>query len=382
MIKLANDTIDAKSIEHLIQWLQTNPRLTKGDLTVELEKKWSNKIGSKYTVYVNSGSTAIFLTLAALLFSDRLKNKKIVVPNLSWATDVSSPIILGMDTILVDCNMTDLSIDLEHLERIFIEENPGSMILVSVLGLVPDMAEIVNLCECYNVILLEDVCESMGSKIGDRYLGTYGTASFFSLYYGHHLSTIEGGFICTDDDDLYNVMVAMRSHGWDRDLSPEVRDKWRTMYKFDDFTALYKFYYPGFNFRSTDLQAFIGLEQIDKLDDYSAVRNKNFETYRKHIRHSDISISQKDETFVSNFAFPVVTENRNIIVENLRSNDIEVRPLIAGAMSSNPFAKKYCRFQERDLKNSMKINEFGFYLPNHQNLTTEDILHVCDIVNQ
>ncbi len=382
MIKLANDTIDSQSIENLIEWLRGNPRLTKGDLTVELEQKWSKKIGMKHTIYVNSGSTAIFLTLASLLFSDRLRNKKIVVPNLSWATDVSSPIILGMDTILVDCNMTDLSIDLQQLEETFIEERPASMILVSVLGLVPDMEELVRLCNKYDVILLEDTCESMGSKIGDRYLGTYGMASFFSLYYGHHLSTIEGGFICTNDDDLYNVMISMRSHGWDRDLPETVRNEWRAKYDFDEFSSLYKFYYPGFNFRSTDLQAFIGLEQIDKLDLYSQIRNDNFKMYMDRVKKTELMLETRANTFVSNFAFPILSEDRDNIVEALKRENVEVRPLIAGAMSSNPFAKRYCKFDESLLQNSIRINQYGFYVPNHQNLTLAEVEVVCDIINQ
>jgi CDP-6-deoxy-D-xylo-4-hexulose-3-dehydrase len=382
MIKLVNDTIDATSIANLSDWLRTNPRLTKGSLTVELEKKWSTKIGTKYTVYVNSGSSAILLTLASLLFSDRLKNNKIVVPNLSWATDVSSPIILGMETLLVDCNMTDLSVDLDKLEDIFKKENPSCMILVSVLGLIPRMSEIVELCKQYDVILLEDVCESMGSKIGDRYLGTYGLASFYSLYYGHHLSTIEGGFICTDDDDLYNTMIAMRSHGWDRDLSDDVRSSWRKKHNFDDFSSLYKFYFPGFNVRSTDLQAFIGLEQIDKLDDYCAVRNANFHTYVSEVKNTELHVKQEAGEFVSNFAFPVVSKDRDAIVRRLQENDIEVRPLIAGAMSSNPFVERYCRFNEDDLSNSIKINALGFYVPNHQNLQESDIRTICNIINQ
>lgn len=382
MIKLVNDTIDETSICNLIGWLQGNPRLTKGSLTVELEEKWSKKIGSKHTVYVNSGSSAILLTLAALKWGGMLKNEKIVVPNLSWATDVSSPILLGYETFLVDCNLRDLSVDLDKLEATFKKERPSAFILVSVLGLIPRMEEIVALCEKYDVLLLEDACESMGSKVGNKYLGTFGKASFFSLYYGHHLSTIEGGFICTDDDDLYDLLIAMRSHGWDRDLRPDVRQKWREKYDFDEFSSLYKFYYPGFNVRSTDLQAFVGLEQIDKLDRYCEARNRNFKVYLQEIKNSELIVGEEPNEFVSNFAFPVVTENRNKIVEKLRISDIEVRPLIAGAMSTNPFVKQHCKFNEADLKNSVRINQFGFYVPNHQDLTEHDVKLICNIINQ
>ncbi len=184
MIKLVKDTIDKNDINRLIEWLGQDeiPRLTKGDLTWELESKWAKKIGTKYSVYVNSGSSAILLALAALLHTDKLRNNKIVVPGLSWATDVSSPMLLGMEPILCDCNLEDLSCDLNHLEKIFQDSDPSCMILVSPLGLVPNMKKVIELCEKYNVILLEDVCESMGSKYQGEYLGSFGFASFFQLF--------------------------------------------------------------------------------------------------------------------------------------------------------------------------------------------------------
>jgi len=275
MISLVSDTIDRADINNLIEWLDQDPipRLTKGHLTKELEEAWAKKIGTEYSVYVNSGSSALLLTLAALKYFkiennlssyNFLKNNKIVIPNLSWATDVSSPHLLGYDVSLVDCNLDDLSVDIESLEKIFIEENPAALMLVSVLGFVPKMDEIIALCNKYNVILLEDVCESMGSEYNERKLGSFGLASCFSLYFGHHLSTIEGGFINTNNKDFYNLLLSMRSHGWDRDCDKDVQDLWRTENNVDDFSSLYTFFYPGFNVRSTDLQAFIGLRQIDK----------------------------------------------------------------------------------------------------------------------
>lgn len=382
MIKLVNDTIDAQSIDNLVDWLKGNPRLTKGELTVQLEERWSEQIGVNHTVYVNSGSSAILLTLAALKWGGMLKNNKIVVPNLSWATDVSSPIILGMETHIVDCNFYDLSVDLKKLEELFYYERPSAFILVSVLGLLPRMECIVALCEKYDVILLEDACESMGSKIGDKFLGTYGKASFFSLYYGHHLSTIEGGFICTNDGDLYDLLVAMRSHGWDRDLREDTRQKWRSKHNFDEFSSLYKFYYPGFNVRATDLQAFIGLDQIGKLEDFSQKRNKNYKLYKELIHGNELTLVEREGDFVSNFAYPVVKKNRDEIVKELRENDIEVRPLIAGAMSTNPFVQSNAIFDNSDLVNSLYINQYGFYIPNHPELTEDDIKKVADIINK
>lgn len=382
MIKLVSDTIDKNDITHLIEWLSQNeiPRLTKGDLTTQLEEKWANKMGTKYSVFVNSGSSAILLSLAAYLYSNKIQNKKIVIPSLSWATDVSSPMLLGMEPIMCDCNLEDLSCDLNHLEEIFKTESPSSFILVSPLGLVPDMNKIVNLCEKYNVTLFEDVCESMGSKHNGKYLGSFGYASFYSMYFGHHLSTIEGGFINTDDEDFYHLLLMMRSHGWDRDLPEWKQKELRQKYSVDDFTSLYNFYVPGFNLRATDLQAFIGLRAIDKLDGYSFKRNENFKQYLNGIKTTNLNIINLEDNFISNFAFPIVHKNKKTIVDRLQKNNIEVRPLIAGDMSKKPMW--FEKYGHQSLPNCELVNEYGFYIPNHQDLTVNQINQIINIINE
>ena len=381
MIKLVSDTINKDDINSLIGWLGQDeiPRLTKGDLTLELESKWAKKIGTKYSVYVNSGSSAILLALAALLESKKIKNKKIIVPSLSWATDVSSPILLGMEPIMCDCNLTDLSCDLNHLEELFKTHSPSSLILVSPLGLVPEMDKVLSLCEKYEVILFEDVCESMGSKFQGKYLGSFGFASFFSMYFGHHLSTIEGGFINTNDEDFYHLLLMMRSHGWDRDLPEWKQKELREKYSVSDFDSLYNFYVPGLNLRSTDLQAFIGIRSLDKLDNYSKLRNINFKQYNNLIKINELNLFEREGDFVSNFALPIVSKNKKEIVDRLTSEGIEVRPLIAGDMSKKPMW--YERFGKVSLPNCEKINEFGFYIPNHQDLTEDQIKIITNIVN-
>jgi CDP-6-deoxy-D-xylo-4-hexulose-3-dehydrase len=381
MIKLVNDTINKEDINALVEWLSQDeiPRLTKGDLTLKLEDLWAKKIGTKYSVFVNSGSSSILLALAALKYSNKLKNEKVVVPGLSWATDVSSPMLLGMQPIMCDCNLDDLSCDLENLEQIFKTESPSTLILVSPLGLVPDMEKIVSMCEKYDVILLEDVCESMGSKHKERYLGSFGFASFFSMYFGHHLSTIEGGFINTNDEDFYHTLLMMRSHGWDRDLPKEKQIELRQKYNVDDFDSLYNFYLPGFNLRSTDLQAFIGLRAIEKLDGYSKRRNQNFFEYRNNIKINELTIPINETNFISNFAYPIVSLNKKEIVSRLIENGVEVRPLIAGNMSNKPMW--YENYGLVSLPNCEKVNEYGFYIPNHQNLTSEEINFICKIIN-
>ena len=383
MIKLVSDTIDRRDMDALIKWLQQDPipRLTKGNLTLKLEKKWAKKIGTKYSVYVNSGSSAILLTLAALKESGKLKNNKIVVPALSWSTDVSSPILLGLDPIMCDCNLQDLSCDLIKLESIFKRDNPSALILVSPLGLVPNMKDITQLCKQYNVILLEDVCESMGSKYNNKYLGSFGFASFFSMYFGHHLSTIEGGFINTNNEDFYHMLLMMRSHGWDRDLPTWKQKELRNKYNCTNFDALYNFYVPGFNLRATDLQAFLGLRAINKLDIYVKKRFLNYIHYLYCLKTNKLELLKPTpNNMISSFAIPIVHKKRNKIVRELMDNNIEVRPLIAGNMASKPMWKK--NYITPKLPNSELLESQGFYVPNHQDLLATDIEKISKIINK
>ena len=281
-----------------------------------------------------------------------------------------------MTPILCDSNMEDLSVDVNHLEKIFKETKPDVLLLVSVLGLVPNMSHILYLCKKYNVILLEDTCESMGSEYHDKKLGTFGLMSSFSTYFGHHISTIEGGFVSTDDEELYEVLKSIRSHGWDRDASPEYSKQLRSKWNTSDFDSLYTFYHSGFNLRSTDLQAFIGIGQIDKLNDICIKRNNNYNIYNKLLEDYKPYITQRG--FISNFAYPIIHENRDIIVKRLQEANIEVRPMICGSMGTQPFyVKKYGRLK---LPNVSIIDEYGFYVPNHPGLTEKDILTITDII--
>ena len=248
-ITLVKDTVDNEDIDNLIEWLKTYPRLTKSEKTIEFERLWSEWIGCKYSVFVNSGSSANLLMLYALLELYKLRNKKVVVPALAWATDLAPVMQLGLEPILVDCDPSNLSIDIEHLEAIFLEHNPSAVILVSVLGLCPRIDAIVNLCKKHGVILLEDNCESQGTKFNGIKLGNFGLMSSFSTYFGHTMSTIEGGMISTNDKAVYDMLKQLRSHGWDRDLDKDRQNELRKEWGIDDFSALYTFYTPGFNVR-------------------------------------------------------------------------------------------------------------------------------------
>tara|TARA_R110002096_G_scaffold353319_1_gene546572 strand:- start:1939 stop:2781 length:843 start_codon:yes stop_codon:yes gene_type:complete len=276
--------------------------------------------------------------------------------------------------------MDDLSVDLEHLEDIFMRRMPDAFILVSVLGLVPNMDKIVELCDKYNVMLLEDTCESMGCEYKGKKLGTFGDMSSFSTYFGHHISTIEGGFVSTDDKEIYELLLSLRSHGWDRDLSEETQIKLQNEWEVDSFDSMYTFYYPGYNLRSTDLQAFIGLSQIDKLDDWGKKRESNFKMYQKLIKNDYWKVNPQDDSFISNFAYPVIHPNRDKIVKVLQENNVEVRPMICGSMGTQPFyVKKYGRLE---LPNVSVVDKYGFYVPNNPKLTTDEISFICNLINE
>lgn len=379
-VKLVKDTIDVSDVNNLIEWLKTNPRLTKGELTVEFEKKWSEWLGVKYSVFVNSGSSANLAAIYSLILSNRMKNNKIIVPAVSWVTTVTPAIQLGLQPIMCECDPNNLGLNIEHLKQIILEESPSAIILVHVLGFPNHMSEIIDLCNEHGILLVEDTCESIGSTYQNKKVGTFGDLSTFSFYFGHHMSTIEGGMISTNDEDLYHILLSIRSHGWDRDLPKEVQNKLREDYKINNFRALYTFYYPGFNLRATDLQAFLGLGQLEKLDLIIKNRNNNYLRYKEEINNTYWDIHEPEGSFVSNFSFPIITKNINKLVEELEKNDIECRPLICGSINEHPFW--YERYGKKDLPISKTIHEYGLYIPNNHQMTEEEINKVIKIVNE
>lgn len=386
MIKLVTDTIDKDDINYLIEWLKTEPRLTKGEVTKQFEDKWSDWLSPSekvYSVYVNSGSSANLLMTYAMKAMNQLKNDRIVVPAVSWATTVAPVMQFGLEPILCDADKDTLAVDVEHLEKIFIEDSPAAMILVHALGFAANMEKITELCEKYDVILLEDSCETVGSTFKGNKTGTFGLVSTFSFYFGHHISTIEGGMVCTKDEDVYKTLLMLRSHGWDRDLPDEDKKHLRELYSIDEFNSMYSFYHPGFNLRSTDLQAYIGLRQIDKLDYICQRRHENFMTYDTMIKNNYWKVSPwqtEHPDIISNFAYPIIHPNSKDIAKALGENDIEVRPLICGSMSKQPFFVEI--YGEDKMEFADEIHEYGLYVPNHAALSDDDIKKIANIVNE
>lgn len=381
MINLVEDTIDDKDIARLIEWLKTSPRLTKGPTTIEFEKKWAQYMGTNESVFVNSGSSANLVMLQVLIETGRIKKgSNVVVPALAWATDLSPVVQLGLNPVLCDCNLEDLSVDLDHFEKLCRTSDISAVMFVSVLGLVPDMSRLLDICEKNDVILLEDTCESFGSEYQGSRLGTFGLMSTFSTYFGHHLSTIEGGLLCTNDHEIAAAARCIRNHGWDRDFSEERKKQLREQWGVSEFDSLYTFYMHGFNVRSTDLQAYIGIGQLDKADEVNKVRAENFVTYQENIINDYWKPITREGTFVSNFAYPIIHPKRDQIVEELVKNNIECRPMICRSMGVQPFYVK--DYGKLVLKNADIVDRYGMYIPNHPNLTQEQIVGVCEIINK
>lgn len=375
-IKLTDNTISLKDINSLINWLKKNPRLTKGDLTLKFEKIFSKWIKRKYSIFVNSGSSANLLIAQGLIEANMLRNKTILAPAVSWVTTITPFMQMGYKVKLCDCNKSDLGLDINHLEKLCKQYKPSLIILVHVLGHANDMKAIRKICSKYKVKILEDTCEALGTTYEGKNLGTFGIASSFSFYYGHHISTIEGGMLTIDDKKLYNVLLSIRSHGWGRDLENKERKQLEKKYNIDNVRSLYTFYYSGFNLRPTDLNAFLGIEQMKVLTRKIKTRFRNFRLYQKLL--SNFWTQNSDAKIVSNFGYAIMVKNRQEVFNYLKKNKIETRPLICGNMGQQPFWLK--KYKRPKLPNAEKIHKHGLYLPNHENLNQKQVKYICDKV--
>lgn len=379
MIKLAENTITQEELQSLSEWVIKAPQLTKGPLVLEFEKKFAEYIGTEYCVMVNSGSSANLLMAYALLEGGYLRNKKVVVPSISWITTLSPFIQFGFEPFLCDSDRNNLGIDVQKLEDIFKKEQPSLLILVHVLAHLNNMDEIISLCEKYDVLLIEDACEALGTSYKGKKAGNLCLAGSFSFYYGHHISTIEGGAVTTNDNKLYNLMLSIRSHGWARDIDNNYKNEWKSEFEIDDFREFYSFYYPGFNLRSTDLNAFLGISQLNKIDDIVKKREHNYNLYTKFLSDKFWIQTSKYEQ-LSSFAFGTLVENRIEVFEHLKKNNIETRPLICGSMGKQPFWIK--KYGVKHLEVADIVHDYGLYLPNHLYINDNDIEYVCKIFSE
>ena len=378
-IFLASDTITQSELETAAKWMVSGNRLTKGEQTLAFEREFAEYVGASYSVFVNSGSSANLLVAAALKESGRLRNLKVVCPAVSWVTTVTPFTHLGFEVILCDSSSTDLGVDVNELRDIFEREAPAAMAIVHVLGHPNKMNEIESLCKEFDVLLFEDTCEALGTKTVDsRMLGTIGLAGSFSFYYGHHMSTIEGGMVVTNDFDFYQLMLSLRSHGWSRDLDPSLKTRLQEENGIDDFRNFYTFYWPGFNFRSTDLQAFMGRNQLNRMNDIVSTRASNHQVYELGL--GEFWTQSSETKVLSSFAFGTAVKNRSEVAEALKREDIESRPLICGNLARHPFWLK--NNPPSVLPIADFVHDYGMYLPNHAELTHDDVERVVKVFSR
>ena len=383
MIKyhLAEDTIGRDDIQKLIRWLKTTPRLTKGKLTLEFEAGWSRWLGRRYSVFCNSGSSANLLMYYALLRSGRLKNKKVVVPSVGWVTSVSPAIQFGFEPIMCEADPDTFGLDLDHLERILKKHRPAAVLMVQVLGVPHKMKRLLALQRRYGFQLMEDACAAVGASVGRRNVGTFGEMSSFSFYFGHQFSTIEGGMVSTDDRDLHAMLLMLRSHGWSKDVDRSVHNALVKKHRVDDFHSPFVFYEPGFNVRSTDLNAFIGLAQLKKLPKIIAARRRNHGVYLEKLAdHFYVQRPEKGDQTCS-ISFGLLAdgpEQRRRIVSALVAHGIETRIFSAGNLGLHPFW--YERYGKGSFPFADRIHHNGFFLPNNPSLTAERVRWISDVV--
>lgn len=379
---LAENTIDESDIQDLIEWLKTNPRLTQGELVKEFERQFAGWLGIKYAVFVNSGSSANLLMYYALLLSGRLKNKKVIVPAISWPTSVAPAIQLGFEPIMCEAEAETFGLDPNYLEALLQKHDPAAMVVVHVLGVPNNMEALAELKKRYGFILMEDACAALGSRYGGTLVGNFGDISTFSFYFGHHISTIEGGMVLTNDEELHDLLLHSRSHGWAKDLAPEKEAALAGANSVIEFNRRFTFYHPGFNFRSTDLNARIGLSQMKKIDDVVRRRVQNHKRYQAGF-HGDpnIKIQKNERADISSISFALMAqslEHRAKIASALKANNIETRPLGGGNMSRQPFWK--IRYGSQVFPFADQIHEACLHLPNHPGLAAEDIDFICETV--
>src|SRR3990167_2287513 len=378
---LAKETINNKDIDQLIEWLSGYPKLTQGELTTQFENDWAAYVGTKHAVYCNSGSSANLLMVYAALKGGKLKNKKVAVPAVGWVTSIAPFMQFGFEPYLVDADPRTYGIDLDKLEDLCKKEVIGTVLFVQVLGVPHYKDELLFMQKKYGFYLLEDACAALGAQYHDgSMVGAVGNASSFSFYFGHQLSTIEGGMVNTNDDELYNMMMMVRSHGWGKDLPKAEYDKLMSANHIDPFHQPFTFFIPGMNLRANDLQAFLGIQQVKKAKWVVDSRNANHLAYAKRLT-GQFEFQEWGSNKPVSISFGCLAESsyhRKAIVNALREHGVETRLFSAGNLGAHPFwINEYGRFEGVVAD---KIHQRGFFLPNYPELSEIEIDLICNIV--
>lgn len=391
MIKLIKSTFyqEKKTKKALVNFITNAKQLSFGPECEEFEKNFAKWQKRKYAVFLNSGSSANLAIIQALLNLGLLKKGDLVgFSALTWSTNVMPLIQLGLNPIPVDVELETLNVSSRTLSAVF-EKFPLKMLFITnLLGFCDDLDNIKKICDQKKIILIEDNCESLGSKYKGVLLGNYGLASTFSFYVGHHMSTIEGGVVCTDSEKIATMVRIVRAHGWDRNLSLRLQNKIRSKFKVNSsFYSRYTFYDLGYNLRPTEIAGFLGNYQLKFIDEIIIKRNKNFLKMVKEIYKNEnyYPIRYNHMDFLSNFAIPIVCKSEKLRDELVKrcQGKIEIRPIVGGDMTQQPFFAKYQSMFAKYLGNSNAklIHKQGLYFGNNPELTEAEINFILSIFN-
>ena len=380
MIRLMKYTFyqENRTKKRLCEFIKQAEQLSMGKKCKEFEEGFSKYQGRKYSVLFNSGSSANLALMQSLVNLRFLNKEDIVgVSGLTWATNVMPVVQMGLNPLPIDVSLKNLNVNLENIPK----ERKGlkAIFLTNLLGFCGDLDKIKKYCEDNKIILIEDNCESLGSVLGKTKFGNFGLASTFSFFVGHHLSTIEGGMVCTDNKELYNMLLMVRAHGWSRNLDEDSKNKLKEKHQVEDFYIPYTFYALGYNIRPTEITGFIGLEQLDYIEHICKVRNKNFKLYHRAAQRNEeiMNLDFSHISFESNFAYPLIFKNKKTMEKYKERflGRVEIRPIVAGSISRQPVFNF-----EGDCPNADKIHERGFYIPNNPDLKVEEINDICELI--
>jgi len=362
--------------------------LTQSKNVRQFENKWSRWLGVKYSTFVNSGASANFITLAILKHSNKNKNKnQIIVPSLTWISDVASVIMNGFKPVFVDANLENLSMNVDQVIK-KISKKTLAVFITHTLGFNGLNEKLIKTLKRKKIHLIEDVCESHGATFKNKKLGTFGLISNFSFYYAHHMTTIEGGMICTNDKKIYEMSRILRSHGMLRESGNKSYEK-KVIKKNKTLSPQFTFLYPALNFRNTEIGAAIGLNQLKNLTKNNSNRSNNFK-YFINLLDGNKYWKAFDLKGNSNYAFPIILKTKNISKRNLfertlEKNGIEFRRGTAGGGNQlrQPYLKEFSKnINFKKFKNVDHIHFFGYYIGNYPTLKKSKIKEIAIILNK
>lgn len=379
---LATDTWDDKEYNAIKRVIESN-RFTIGPEVELFEEEFAKFFGSKYAVMVNSGSSANLIAIAALILSDKYdlnRGDEVIVPAVSWATTYTVLHQYGLKLRFIDIDKHTFNLNLDELEKA-ITDKTKAVFAVNLLGNPNDFERLTQICEDNNIILLEDNCESMGAKYNGKFTGTFGVLGTFSTFYSHHMATMEGGIILTDDEELNDIMKSIRSHGWTRNLSKDSR-----FYKEnDEFYELFNFIFPGYNVRPVEIEAAIGREQLKKLNSFLKFRKENGKYYNDLFSQIEWISIQKNQDDSSYFGFPIIFENetkRKEFIKKCDDENIEYRPIVAGNFTKNKVIEYFDYTIYGDLKNANKLHDNGLFIGNHHFDVKDKLKQIYELLKE